>query len=291
MKTVITLWLITIALASNGRADGVIVFDSATLLGSYQSDGLYNLNGLGTWNGQPIGPNNTPTDAQLELASTINFYTFPTDPNVLYVQVTGVVTTQFGYASGVAFDNITQTGIQFTLPSLGGGTLGTPALSLNFANSGQQLVFAPPDYSSEPLATTPGFGLIASGPNQLLIQTLSGSSDGFINTGWGVYGTESRIEGGGVFQLTFSTGTDVSQDIDFNNATVEAQYGSGSQYILATLAPEPSVLALICFGAAAMLGFVVRFPSRRLPAAFFVSVSPPAAPAMKIPAHSQRVPP
>jgi len=226
-----------------------ITFESYDLLGSYYANGLYNMNGLGTWNGQPVSPNNMPNDYELQLACTFNFYALAAQPNVLFVQVTGVVASNFGYASGSAFNNITLTGIQFTLPSQGSGILETPSLSLNYANPGETLAYAPPDDSSEPLTTTPGFGLTALGPNQFLIQTLNGADYGFINSGWVVYGgTVNRIEGGGVFQLIFPDDVNLLNQVDFTQANVESQWGAGNQYITATPVPEPASLSLLAFG-------------------------------------------
>ena len=253
MKTFIVYLAFSAALATDGLASGTITFETYDLLGSYRSDGLYNLAGLGTWNGQPVSEANRPSDYERQLATTVNFFAKPTAPNVLFVQVTDVAATHFGSAFGTAFFNITQTGLRFKIPVLGGTDLGLPSLSLDFANPGETRVFTPPDYSSEPLTTTPGFGLSQLGQSQLLISTLNGADYGFINNGWGVYGgSANRIEGGGVFQMTFFGGIDLFRDLDFTSAIVESEYGRGSQYIIATLVPEPSPFTLACLGAAAL---------------------------------------
>jgi len=231
-----------------------ITFTGYDLLGSFRTDGLIDLGLIGTWNGKPVSPTNRPTDYERQLAATINFFAKPKDHNILFLQVTDVTATHFGFAFGTAFFNITQTGVRFTLPSK--HDLGTPILSLGFANPGETRVYAPPDRSSEPLTTTPGFGLWRPGQNQLLIQTVSGADYGFINEGWSVFGTVNRIEGGGVFEMIFPRKVNVLRQIDFRSATVESQYGAGSQYIRAGAhVPETSgTFELLTLAVGAVLG-------------------------------------
>ncbi len=225
----------------------VITFQGYDLLGSYYANGLYNLPPGFIYNGNPVGPDNMPSDYELQLACTFNFYALVAQPNVLFIQVTGVVSSNFGWVSGDALTEVTLTGIQFTLPSQS-GTVGTPSLSLNYANPGETWIYCPPDYSSEPLTTTPGFGLTALAPNQFLIQTLNGADYGFLNEGWLVWGgTVNRITGGGVFQLTFPDDVNLYQ-LDFTQADVESQWGAGYQYIPAIIVPEPACLSLLIFG-------------------------------------------
>ena len=54
-----------------------IQFDSSTLKASLESSGLYNLIGLGTWNGQPVSPTNMPDHDQRLLVADINLYVLP----------------------------------------------------------------------------------------------------------------------------------------------------------------------------------------------------------------------
>jgi hypothetical protein len=109
-----------------------ITFETHDLLASFHTDGLYNLAGLNFWNGKPVSATNRPTDYERELSATINFFAKRKDHNILFLQVTDVTATHFGFALGTTFFNITQTGVRFTLPSK--HDLGTPILSLGFAN-------------------------------------------------------------------------------------------------------------------------------------------------------------
>ena len=220
----------------------VLAFENYSLLGSYRSDGLVDLGSIGTWNGKPISDTNKPNDYERQLAATLNFYSRRSDPNVLFLQVTDVVATHFGFAFGTAFTNITQTGVQFTLPTVRGINLGTPSFSSAFANPGQIRAFAPPDRSSEPLTTTPGFQLLRPAQNKFLVQTISGAEFGFINTGWSVFGgSVNRIEGGGVFELTFPERINLFRNVNFASATVDSEYGHGNQYIRAHVLEVPTL--------------------------------------------------
>jgi len=231
-----------------------ITFETYDLLASFHTDGLYNLAGLNFWNGKPVSATNKPTDYERQLAATINFFAKPKDHNILFLQVTDVTATHFGFAFGTAFFNITQTGVLFTLPSK--HDLGTPILSLGFANAGEIRVYAPPDGSSEPLTTTPGFGLSRPGQNQLLIQTVSGADYGFINNGWTVFGGPvNRIVGGGVFEMIFPRRVNLFRDVNFRSTTVKSQYGAGSQYIgAARVAESGGTFELFMLAVATILG-------------------------------------
>src|SRR5262245_32825164 len=72
-------------------------------LGSYRSEGLLSLQGIGTWNGQPLTDTNRPTDEMRKLAATTNFYASPSATNVLFLQLTEVTTTQSSYWFGTPF--------------------------------------------------------------------------------------------------------------------------------------------------------------------------------------------
>jgi hypothetical protein len=249
-----------LAIKVHAQTGGVTSFANDDLLASYSSDGLVDLNAIGTWNGAPITDSNQPSTYDRQLADTINFFTPPAQPNILFVQITDVITTHFDFAFGATFNNITQTGVQFSLPLRGGGSLGIPGLSLNYANAGQTLAYSPLDNSSAPLTSTPGFGLSLPGQNKFLLQTVSGFNYGFINQGWVVNGgSADRIEGGGVFELAFPSNIDLINQIDFGSAVVESQYGAGNQYVTAQLVSGGSVPDAgntACFLAPCIVGLV-----------------------------------
>ena len=219
------------------------------LLGSYQSNGVYNLNGLGSWNGQPVADSNRPSDLQAQLAATISFYASRSDQNVLFVQVADVITTNGSWWSGLAFDNVSQTGIDFSLPS--NKSLGSPGFSDQYANPNEAL-FTGNYTETVPLSTTPGYILDVLGPNTYSIHTSNGAEYAFGT--WGYVNGVHRIEGGGVFELVFPENINVLAHIDFSSADVESVYGQGNQLIPAiwqgpdgppSAVPEPSSVALL----------------------------------------------
>jgi len=219
----------------------VIQFDPSTLRSSLESTGLYNLVGLGTWNGQPVTLSNMPDYDNRLLVADINLYVLPSATNVLYVQVTNVLTTEGAYWSGTAFDDVTQTGVRITFPDSSLLTSGV-SLSGNFANPGEILADGTSGTEVDtPLSTTPGFALTAMNSG-LAISTTNGANNGFTSLS-GIYGA-TRIRGGGVFQLTFAQSVDLTQ-LDFNKLTVESEYGLANQYILATPNPGLGTNALL----------------------------------------------
>ena len=233
------------------RADDSIQFDPSTLEASFGSVGLYNLVGLGTWNGQPVSPTNMPDDAQRLLAATINFYILPGANNVMYVQVTDVLTTTGAYWFGTAFDDVTQTGVQITfrdptILSLGvsySGAYANPGEVLADGTSGQEI--------DTPLSSTPGFTMDPPLNSTLLIHTSTGAANGFTSL-YNIVGT-TRIRGGGVFQITFDPTIDLTQ-LDFSKLQVESEYGLANQFILASnpvpLVTQPLVPASVAPGGA-----------------------------------------
>jgi hypothetical protein len=66
---------VMLALTCFANGDIIIFDDTYTIVGVFRSDGVYNLVGLGTWNGLPVTDTNKPTDYQAQLAQTTTFYT------------------------------------------------------------------------------------------------------------------------------------------------------------------------------------------------------------------------
>jgi hypothetical protein len=217
-------------------------FDPSTLRLAVKSVGLYNLIGLGLWNGQPVSPTNTPSDDNRLLEADINLFVSASAVNILYVQVTNVVTTLGAFWSGTAFDNVTQTGVRITFPDQSPFSQEV-TFSGNFANPNE--ILADGTSGTEiaiPLSNTPGFA-IAVTPPTLLIQTTNGANNGFTSLG-GIYGA-TRIRGGGVFQLTFAPSADLTK-VDFSKVLVESEYGLANQFITAvdSIPPVTTVSAL-----------------------------------------------
>lgn len=203
------------------------------LLASYKSTGQYNLGGLDTWNGQPVTLTNMPDYQNRLLSATFNLYRDATALNIMYIQITDVVTTRGAYWSGPAFNNVTLTGMRVV------NTDPVPVLGFSnaFANPGQLLAYGGSTESTQPLETTPGYQLDSTA-NSFWIHTSNPAAvNGFTSLG-GIYGT-SRIRGGGIFQLTFAPYINV-QGFSFQSWNVQSQYGDGNQFITAALVPEPS---------------------------------------------------
>lgn len=226
-----------------------------TLVESYHSAGLYNLVGLDTWNGAPLGPGNMPNSSQRELDATISLYIRSAAKNELYVQVTDVVTTLGAYWFGAAFENVTQAGVRLEFPSLPGSA----SLNLDYANSGE--ILADGLSGSEvttPLNSTPGYKLNQSA-GAIDIVTINGAEYGFTSL-TGIYGAQ-RIRGGGIFLLVFDPSIDVSTALDFSGEHIFSLYGRGgsNQSIEAfSEVPEPAsslLLGLACLAGAAWRRF------------------------------------
>ena len=212
------------------------------LVASFRSEGLYNLAGLTSWNGRPVTEANKPDEVERRLGATIRFYVPMATPNVLYVQVNHVITTEDAYWSGPSFENVTQTGVRFDLPAAGDGSLGTPTFSDEFANPDEVLL----EGRSKPcnaeqklnnISSTPGYELATPSRGTYQIHTAVGAEYGLARF-YCVYGAE-RIEGGGVYELTFSPGTNLREAADFASMTVESEYGAGNQFIEGASIPNP----------------------------------------------------
>lgn len=241
------LWLLLLLLAWPSERIGAttINFTAYPLLATYHPDGLYNLVGLGTWNGQPVTPDNMPNATQRYLAASINLYSDPNALNVLYFQVTDVLTAEGAFWFGTAFDNVTLTGLRVTRTSGALPPAGPVAFSGDLANPGQVRAYSGSTESVEPLTSTPGYQLDQIASNVLLIHTIAGAENGFTSLA-NITGA-SRIRGGGVFQLSFAPYINV-RGLDFANISVEAEYGRGNQYITAFALPEPSSVLLVMAG-------------------------------------------
>ena len=151
----------------------VIRFDYQRV-GSYRSDGLYNLFGLGTWNGQPVTADNKPSDYNRQLASMTNFFVSPSASNELLIQITDVITTNASWWTGTAFDNVSQTGLRFWLPATRTMSLGVPTFSDVYANPGE-LLFTGNGTETIPLSNTPGYMLSNLGSGMFSIHTANGT--------------------------------------------------------------------------------------------------------------------
>ena len=89
------------------------------MVGIVQTHGEYDNAGLGSWNGAPLSPENQPTPEQDQLSATLSFYVDRAHKNDLYVVVSNVFDTDFGFINGTPFQFVALTGITFSLPIRG----------------------------------------------------------------------------------------------------------------------------------------------------------------------------
>lgn len=254
------LTLCAVLLAASVASAGVIDFSQYQQVGSYTSEGLYDLSGLGSWNGQPVSPTNKPSDHNRQLSATWNLFVNPAAHNELFIQVTDVITTNGAWWVGLAFENVSLTGLRFTLPHT---ELGTPSLNSGYANAGE-LLFTGNHEETIPLLTTPGYMLSALGGDTFSIHTASGADYAFGT--WGYVDNAHRIMGGGVFDLTFDPGVDLLLSVYFPGVKLDSIYGVGNQYIAAewqppdTEVPEPGTLCLMLLAGACLALRKTRIP-------------------------------
>lgn len=217
----------------------------AILVASYHSSGLYNLVGLETWNGSPVSPTNTPSDANREFDADINLFVDGASPNQLYIQLSNITTTLGAYWFGTAFENVTETGVMVTFPSFDGPAV----LDSSYANVDEMLADGTSGTEVDSfLFDTPGYQLTSSG-NSYSVTTMSGAEYGFSSL-FGIYGAR-RIHGGGVFRLDALPGVDFLST-DFSSVEVDSLYGAqGTNQSIEALplsqVPEPSEFIPLVF--------------------------------------------
>jgi hypothetical protein len=116
------------------------------------------------------------------LSATWNFYVDPSAANTLYIVVSDVADTQFGYIFGSPFNLVALTGFQFSLDV---ETSSYASFSNQFAVPTEALL-GPVSGSSMPLETTPGWIMLTTSgaPDhavyQIGTQTVSDVSSGLI---------------------------------------------------------------------------------------------------------------
>ena len=209
--------------------------------------GQYDNAGLDTWNGSPLSSTNQPSYEQNQLSGTWNFYVDPSASNTFYIQATNVLDTDYSYIYGTPFDLTALTGFQFSLPVI---TPTDATFSDQYAVAGEALL-GPVAGSSTPLDTTPGWSLTSvSGAQGDRTYQINASSLDYAFTHFSsVYG-ETRIFGGGIFQLVFDPSVDLLIDADFQTLQASASNGFGAYLEEGTLifpqaVPEPSSGLLI----------------------------------------------
>jgi PEP-CTERM motif len=248
------------------NANATVISPSGlTLVATVDTRGEYNNAGLEYWNGEPLSPSNQPTYQQDQLSATWNFYIPPSAPNILYIIVSDVQDTQYGYISGTPFNLTALTGFELSLPV---SATSYATFSNQFAVAGEALL-GPTSGSSVPLITTPGWtlGSVDGSPNDANYQIdASNVNYGFTHFS-SVYGA-TRIYGGGVFELSFNSNVNLLTSAKFAGLEATASNGLGSYfepgkltYAIGTV-PEPSTWGMMLLGFAG-LGFAGYRRARR----------------------------
>ena len=223
---------------------GATTLDLSTLslVAKAKTVGHYDNQELFYWNGHPLSDSNHPTEYEDELTASVSFYVDPALRDRLYVTVTDVRDTNFGYISGLPFDLVAFTALEFSLPGLGMGTLNG-----GVALPGEALL-GPGSGMSIALSGTPGWYLSQSG-NRV---SLKASSVAYGLTHFpSVYG-ETRIYGGAAFAIDFSHGANLLHR-NYRNLNVSASNGLGAYQEAGTLVyprgvPEPASWGMMMAG-------------------------------------------
>jgi hypothetical protein len=228
---------------------------SLTLMATVQTRGEYDNYGLDYWDGAPLSPTNQPTFEQDQLSATLSFYVDPAQTNDLYLVVSNVLDTDYGYISGAPFAYVALTGIDFSLAI---SSNPAPAVFTNqLAVPGEQ--FEGPNYGASPLSTTPGWTLAnVSGPTADLDYSIgTGTVDYALTHFQNVYGT-TRIFGGAAFGFLFDPAINLFQDANFASLSADTSFGlglyagPGEITYLNPAIPEPATWAMMLFGFAGL---------------------------------------
>lgn len=226
--------------------------------------GQYDNTGLDNWNGAPVSETNQPTFEQNQLSATWNFYVRPDERNVLYLQVTDVLDTTYGFISGAPFFSVALTGFDFSLgdtrPVMNPSRV---SFSADFANPGQSLngVLGGPTGHLQ-LDSTPGWSFAPQAETFSLSADSADYAFSHFTTVWGT----SRIGGGGVFAFEFDPNFDLERQIDFSRLSGHATHGADQYAAPGTLTywresshgggvpavPEPETYAMMLAGLAAI---------------------------------------
>lgn len=206
----------------------------------YHVEGLYDMVGLGTWNGEPVSETNQPSPWQRRLAADVNLYRDLHDSRVLWIAINGIVTTQGANWWGSPAQDVQLTGIALSMRS-GGSAVSAQGYSGEFALDGQRVLT---ESGSMPIESTPGYHLVGGG-GITRVQCDSGTDYGLTSFSW-VSGLRV-LTGGAVFRLTLDT--DVVA-IDWRSTGLTARYGVDHQFVEGVLVPAPGVAGCVAlFGA------------------------------------------
>jgi hypothetical protein len=241
--------LFILATIGNIANADVLFFDgSYNKIATYAAKGSLVWDSSWTYSGQPTSATNYPSAQELELSSTVTLFT-STPSKTLYIDVSDLVSTNFGYTLGAPFVDLTITGI-----TLGGSfPFGKPfTYSGDYAASGEALQGTTSglcsDSTTTPLTTTPGWTAVA-GPGGVALQTVAGATDG-LSRPWGCIYGDYRIVSGAVFALNFDDASSIAR-LDPTDLDLSVTYGLGYESIQGVLQvdaptiPEPTSILLL----------------------------------------------
>jgi hypothetical protein len=202
---------------------------------AYHLEGLYDMVGLGSWNGQPVSEANQPSIWTRRLAGDVSCYRDSESDRTLWITVTGIVTSQGASWSGSPSRDVQLTGLGFGFASASGSVVATNYRG-DFALAGQQVLTSA---GSTPIETTPGYGMSIAGETTW-IRCNSGTDYGMTNFGW-VSGL-TVLTGSAVFQLELSQSV---QSIDWSRTSLLGRFGVDHQFIEGSLVPAPGTIAAL----------------------------------------------
>lgn len=244
MRTAITAAgvLVSLVVLKAAKAE-IYVPQASDQVAHYHLEGLYDMVGLSTWNGQPVTEDNQPSPWHRRLAADVSFYRDVGDSRTLWIAIDGIVTTQGANWWGSPAQDVQLTGIALSMRSADAVVL-AQAYSGEFALEGQRVLT---ESGATPIESTPGYHLLVGG-GITRVQCVSGTDYGLTSFSW-VSGLRV-LTGGAVFRLTLDT--EVSA-IDWQSTGLTARYGVDHQFVEGVLVPGPGVA-----GSVALIGALRR---------------------------------
>ena len=207
-------------------------FANQSLVAAWHAEGLWNMQGLGTFNGQPFSETNQPSPAQRRFACDVSLYLSADDANVAYLRFHNIVTTVgLSFSGPDSFlGSMAVTAVRLELATSAGVVLVPIEASNQFANIGQILQHGPCSAPvTSPMLSTDGWSVASSGAELLA------SADAFpayAMSDWGWFcGATPRIRGGGVFRLAFEG--NLIERVDACASIVHVVFGNNAQVFLA----------------------------------------------------------
>jgi hypothetical protein len=141
MKATFSALLATgLACAVHVAQADIIDTTALKLVGIVQTHGEYDNAGLGSWNGAPRSAGNQPSPEQDQLSATLSFYVDRAHKNDLYLVVSNVFDTNFGFITGSPFEYVALTGITFSLSIRGAHPTRNAEFSNGWAVDGETLL-------------------------------------------------------------------------------------------------------------------------------------------------------